>query len=96
MHSPHCRRNSIDGELPVLQPRRNSIDCATENDESEKKFENQVSDFKHRRSVGGFFFFHFCFIRIFSMTLKIGIHNYFSSFFFAFFYSSFTDILTIL
>lgn len=36
-------------EIPIVMPRRNSIDISKESEEPEKKFENQVSDYKHRR-----------------------------------------------
>lgn len=38
-----------DDEMPIMMPRRNSIDVSKENEEPENKYENQVSDYKHRR-----------------------------------------------
>lgn len=38
-------------ELQIPLPRRNSIDLSKESDEAEKKFENQTSDYSHRRFV---------------------------------------------
>lgn len=35
--------------MPILKPRRNSIDVSQESEETDKKFENQVFDFKQRR-----------------------------------------------
>lgn len=44
----YCR-DSIKEDIPLLKPRRNSIDISKESEEADKKYENQVSDFKHRR-----------------------------------------------
>lgn len=42
-----CSDNDDDLQLP--RPRRNSIDLSKESEENEKQFDNQISDFSHRR-----------------------------------------------
>lgn len=45
----YVQSNEEDDEIQILRPRRNSIDFSNENEETDKKYENQISDFKHRR-----------------------------------------------
>lgn len=43
----HSNPNEL--QIPILRPRRNSIDVSQESEETDKKFENQKFDFKQRR-----------------------------------------------
>lgn len=48
----HRNANEEEAIIDLPKPRRNSIDFSKESDEVlDKKFENQVSDYSHRRYV---------------------------------------------